>query len=594
MSSQIKKQNNLTSPRAIIPILLIPCLFFFVVPAYMISVSMENYQFLNKSLLVKLLALPSLYILCILIGVYYLSKLVKFEKHLTKVLYFLLFWFTISGLLFPIIEKAGMVDPIDTKIKISALTATLAVTSILTLGVYSKYKNYIFIFFGILVGSPLIQNATKIFSFFKDYERGGVTVLSKEKNVLVFSFDGIPGKIALDLINENADLSDQFSDFTSFSNVVGAASATVPSLMSELYGTVNLKAIGNTERELHKLLNKDELLLNDPNYSSFNYCTYQYFSNKPEMVVPIGGISESPSLMKEGIDIYDFLDFVIVRMGTRYLLKTVNFVSSGIFPYKQLSFKILDIQSSTDNDLDLKLENHKGNDWDKKNIQTFNDFNAFIDNLTNDSEVPCIRHMHFTFTHYPVDFDENMNYQSDSYEWHKANQNEKGTRNETLGTLNRISDLLDKLKEIDAYDNSFIVIKSDHGKPKEYYDTSPDNVMINDHDKWGFGRYRPLLMIKEIDKTSDRIKDINRLVTLGDLAVTLRSRFSSIREHAQVPGVDLLNPEKTSGQNEVFYMYIPPNRETDWTLDMHIPITLNRTENLLDQLRNNPAIKLDE
>ena len=63
-------------------------------------------------------------------------------------------------------------------------------------------------------------------------------------------------------------------------------------------------------------------------------------------------------------------------------------------------------------------------------------YDKFISSLKSSNKSYSLRYMHFIFTHYPVNFDENCEYRSDSREWYEANQNEEGLKNLTMCTKN--------------------------------------------------------------------------------------------------------------------------------------------------------------
>ena len=98
--------------------------------------------------------------------------------------------------------------------------------------------------------------------------------------------------------------------------------------------------------------------------------------------------------------------------------------------------------------------------------------------------------MHFLHTHFPVDLDENCKYRSDSAEWFNNNQNYQGLVNETHCALQQTANFIDKLKELNLYDKTTFVVKSDHGATADYFSDAPDDnildgIQFNGNALWG-------------------------------------------------------------------------------------------------------------
>ena len=90
---------------------------------------------------------------------------------------------------------------------------------------------------------------------------------------------------------------------------------------------------------------------------------------------------------------------------------------------------------------------------------------------------------HFNFSHFPVDFDDNCNYFSYNRKLFLINQNYESVKKETLCSIKLMSNFLKKLIDLDLYENSTIVLKSDHGTPSNYFIKSKFNINydINNH-----------------------------------------------------------------------------------------------------------------
>ena len=201
--------------------------------------------------------------------------------------------------------------------------------------------------------------------------------------------------------------------------------------------------------------------------------------------------------------------------------------------------------------------------------------------------------MHFIFTHFPNNFDENCNYKSDDQNWFDSNQNEQGIINETKCALSKLSFFISKLKTLGIYDNSLIILKSDLGKPVSYFTLAPDNYKINGHAYWGYNRYRPMLLIKKFHSKKSVIQINNKLVLLDDLAKTI-CQNNGIQKSCDVfPGVNIL--DETPFVARDLYIFVPKDENSTYTFDTHKTVVLKlQGNNFLQELQNNPSIKIGQ
>ena len=171
-------------------------------------------------------------------------------------------------------------------------------------------------------------------------------------------------------------------------------------------------------------------------------------------------------------------------------------------------------------------------------------FRDFVSELKVTGKSQKVKLMHFVHTHYPVNFDEYCNLLIIEPELRRKRQNYTGLKKQTICALTEFSRLVDRLKELGAFDNSFIVFKSDHGEPVWYFDRYPLNQKINEHEVFGIARYKPTLLIKPIKTTSQKLdyRNFNILVGLPDLA-RLHEQFNCHTNCDDVPGINLMQDD---------------------------------------------------
>jgi hypothetical protein len=129
---------------------------------------------------------------------------------------------------------------------------------------------------------------------------------------------------------------------------------------------------------------------------------------------------------------------------------------------------------------------------------------------------------------------------------------------------------------IGIYDNSFIVIKSDHGQPVNFYSSTPNSLKINHHNLWGYNRYKPILLIKNYKNKNKNIKINKVLVMIDDLAKTICSNTQSKENCQSYPGVNLLSSNLSTPRD--FHIYITPNKSSSYMLDDLVEVTIRKNQ----------------
>jgi len=75
---------------------------------------------------------------------------------------------------------------------------------------------------------------------------------------------------------------------------------------------------------------------------------------------------------------------------------------------------------------------HNGEKWDFRNVKKIEQYDGFVSSLnTEDTSSLAVRYYHTTFSHFPVDFDENCIHRSVDKDWFDSNQNEAALQNQT-------------------------------------------------------------------------------------------------------------------------------------------------------------------
>ena len=196
--------------------------------------------------------------------------------------YFVLSWIIISGFIFSISKSTGMVDPENNPIDYIHLAMVFILSILFAIGSLYKVKKHIKVLLFIVVLSSLITSVINIYqsNIFHSLKKSDVyQILSSKKNILVISFDGMPGDITSNIIKNNIKMKNKMKDFTIFENAVSQAPATTASLIGDIYGIQDYKSLGNDLKSVQKTLKAngfDDYISIKYVQDSYGYGNYGY------------------------------------------------------------------------------------------------------------------------------------------------------------------------------------------------------------------------------------------------------------------------------------------------------------------------------
>jgi hypothetical protein len=547
-----------------------------------------EYKFIDKTVFFYTSALYIMIVGTIFTLISMILEYFKLNRTNIFMIYFVLSWIVLSGFILPVATSTGgMVDPKYNPTDWTHLAIILIVSLLFATLSLNTFKKYIQIFLSIVVITSIILPIIYIYNVenidLKNIENNTSLELSNKKNIFVISFDGMSGRDVLDVIRNTDEYTNKLKDFIIFENAVSQSPATDASLIGDIYGIQDYKSKGNSIAKVRETLKKEDL---------FSKITSNYIKDSFQFGYSGYGIADIKidSTINELFNksaSFIFFKYPIVRIfgsiGVRIIQKTNSILSLGTY--------ILNTVSSSK--FISKLEEQADAGWNKSNILTVSIFDSFISGLSVSNKEFSLRYLHLTFTHFPVSIDENCKYRSDDLEWHNNNQNEKGIRNSDICGIKKFVAFLNKLKELDIYDKSLIIFKSDHGKPTPYFLKSPDNLRINENLMWGYSRYRPTLMIKDFESNNQRPIYKSELVLLNDIAGTLCEKSTIHNECEKFNGVNLLSDNLES--NKPYYIYVVKDARDNFRYDTHISIKIpSRKITLIQAMKDSKFIKLSK
>ena len=541
-----------------------------------ISFFKGEYLILNFLLIILILLF---FILLSFFVFFFISKNKFLVDQINKLFKFLIIFFLISCFFLPLSIQDGLVSPVASRINKINLILSLTISLILFLLVKHKFKlfydfNYILSFLILIFFSYSYiyinksQNV-KISEKILTNEKFNSGISFGNKNFLVLSFDGINSHLIYKLIKKEKS----FKDFEFFHNVFSQAPATFFSMSGELFGNLDYKSIGKNDYDLKNNLPYEKLIINkNKKYDIVTYAGYNDFNLNDDTKLPylFNSLKNSSNQIFNltNINTFNIYTFSLARISTRYSAKIFDRTLKFII---KLSIK----KNKFDNfNLNTKLFFHKGKSFDVNLIPTIMDFKYLINNISYKySDKLKLKYFHFDFTHFPVDFDENCKYMSYDQAWHDSNQNENGLLNETRCLVNLLEDFISNLKKQNLYDNTFILLKSDHGQPTYYYNSRPYNIKFNSHPSFGYSRYNSTLMIKPIGAVNTNLKDNFKTLSLNSINSII---CLYIKEFCEL---------KNYSKSDKLQIYIPQNENSTYYIDNLKKIIFRKKEELY-QLEN--------
>lgn len=315
-----------------------------------------------------------------------------------------------------------------------------------------------------------------------------------KKNLIVFSFDGIPG-ISINNYFANDKHGQAFKDFTLFTNSISHSPATYASIHQEILGPYDWKKIANTEDDLRLL--KDKIITRNESWyldDAYLYGTYADFASESHMLPTAQnafsafGMEQNKLLLPLPIISTSFCKYGFCIFGPKYgnfknyIIKFLALTGFETKLGQSLEFDYLTLRKLVQNIEVTEKEN-----------------SSFLG--------------HFIFSHFPIVHDENCNFVDALLP-----QTEVQINNQIRCVTKIMQSVVAILKEKGIYHNSLIVFKSDHGKPSNYYSKSSIRGLSVAGQIWGYDRYRPFVMIKDVNQTNQKLTKNAQVFYLSDLS----------------------------------------------------------------------------
>ncbi len=347
--------------------------------------------------------------------------------------------------------------------------------------------------------------------------------VSSEKNVVVFVLDTFDQRYLEDILEVRPDILDTWDGFTCYTNATGAYSTTKGALPFMLTGQYYKNEQPYDEYLKEAYQNTDFYTELDAAGYDINLYTVDTFVSNEIMQklvknIEIGKIKVNSSIGLEQA----MLRFTAFRYFP-HIMKQFVWFYSGLF------------------------DQYKGSSYGASPYSTSN--TSFYAGLTTDglqaiSEKCVYKFIHLEGTHEPLVLNEDVTEAADG----TANSTTQG-----IACLNIVCAYMDQLKELDAYDNTMIVVTADHG--------------IND----GPGAC-PIFLVKGFGRTGP-VNDSNVPISHENLIPTVMEACGLNDGERYGRAVNQVSGSDTEERNYYYYFW-----DNSWDKD-YLP---NMTEFVID------------
>jgi hypothetical protein len=288
---------------------------------------------------------------------------------------------------------------------------------------------------------------------------------SKDKNVLLIILDTFQSDVFEEIVYRYPELKNQLGGFTYFKDFAGGFQATTPALPLILSGQYY------TNQEPFQAFIQNAYAASSLPLSLKHQGFYVYLDCN-QYILCSGEINDA-LIPKTQPRFISPAELITIYKPT--LIR--NFPSVFYWAYQQTKSEI-----SQAADLDFTP---KDNSYDYY-LHDQNLLASFLDQAAVNSREPAFRFFHFTAPHPPL-------YLNAKGQYELQPDTREGQINHSLGALHLALSLIDHLKKLKVYDQTLIILMSDHGYGPLGYKVDPQSPLIQDP---VISAALPLLLVK--------------------------------------------------------------------------------------------------
>ena len=539
---------------------LIFSLIFSVIPAQLHYENLDLYFYLNPIFYLKIL------FIVIFLTILFTLIFYKYYSFITSILKISILGLILTGLLLPVggqvdimLKESYDLNPYFVNIFkfVFVLIFFIKVKQLAKFFIAIRYF-VIFYFISIIF---LLNIHIKHNYQNDDFEK--LLEFSSVENLLILDFDGISNHTLLNelLLDEDTG-GDLFKDFTYYSNAHSNATGTWISTNLEFFGNLPFaENIQNQKKHLLSIRENSKMINDKENYRVDVYGQYIRNFN--------GNVNRfyNSALNSDNFLKFYFYHFqeILLPSFNRYLSPHGVKLINSLIPNKKL------------NDL------YQANNLNSLNFETYYDFLNLKNNfyVNNDNKNLLVKFLHFDFSHSPINLNGECGNKFYDKDWKLLDP--KFQDQEMSSCLVKLlKPFIKKLKDKGIYDNTTIIIKSDHGRKKKFYSEYPNNLTLNDNKYFSYGRYRPALMIKNRAQIMNELEILNDQVFLSDLNQIYCK--NKIVKCSGLNGYNFIN--KKFYKNKLVEIFLPIDKESYVNIYENNKILFDRSNELYKFIEN--------
>lgn len=336
--------------------------------------------------------------------------------------------------------------------------------------------------------------------------------LGTRSNVIVLLLDSFTGFRMVEIFDERPDLKENFEGFTLYPKAIAPALNTPAGSSIVLTGDMEY-ALNEVEEGLRNSKSLENSFMADAKHLGFEtaYISVLEVDNKQipshnERAFFVSQASEN----KQGSRAYfEFLTISLARVVPKHISDYLGTLSNRIF------------QDPNAMETELEVLNRLSNPAISRPLRSKLAFEYFVDGLYVGHKEKKAIYFLSKMSHPEWNFTESGQFKL------KA-----GWQSSSIFVVNEVSRFLKKLKALDSYDNSLLIIASDHGL-----------MPVKDRAFKFPSEFNPLIMVKPI-AANDEVKISDMTVWLGDVASTVRDHLGlDQKTKIKYPTRSLLQPE---------------------------------------------------
>ena len=345
-----------------------------------------------------------------------------------------------------------------------------------------------------------------------DHEIKTTLSLSKEKNILVFFLDGFSGGDLERIFREKKDILSEYDGFVRYKNVLTVNNGTWGSVLSMFGGwKYTVEEINKRPNETLREKAKNAYSVFEKAFTPNNWAlTYLY----PQYAYDINKSTNNPHF----------------GYGEYYLKKYQKNTDKKEFKRNNLKmllkiswFKVVPLSiKNTIYDNGMWGNDNNANAKLKAAIQYKSKYWGFLNSFQNDMEFnssqKTLKYFQLGIPHGPHSIDENGTL-----------SNKSSYYTECYVTLKKLGTIFRKMKKNNVYDNTKIIIVSDHGWWREninFHNNFEKIIPKGYGDRMNIGMINPILLVKDFNRIGP-IRTSNKFMTNADVPAIVCSSLET-------------------------------------------------------------------